>query len=86
MQNRIARSRPQFTLRTLLWLMALAAAFFAGATWNERKFKQQRSDWIYLVNGQEEKFEWFFADHRRLRREHRDAVERLRQREASAKE
>ena len=57
--------------------MAVVVAFLAGASWNERKFKQQRSDWIYLVNAQEEKFERFFAEHRRLRREHRDAIEQL---------
>jgi hypothetical protein len=25
--------RPQFSLKTLLWLMAVVAAFFAGSAW-----------------------------------------------------
>ena len=29
--------RPQFTLRTLLWLMAVVAAFCGGAAWQKRR-------------------------------------------------
>jgi hypothetical protein len=34
--------RPQFTLKTLLWLMAVVAAFFAGAAWSERPWAKER--------------------------------------------
>jgi hypothetical protein len=33
MQNRIAMSRPQFTLKTLLVAMLVVAAFFGGMAW-----------------------------------------------------
>lgn len=29
--------RPRFSLRTLLWLVALVAAFFGGAEWGKRR-------------------------------------------------
>jgi hypothetical protein len=31
--------RPQFSLKTLLWLMALVAAFFAGAEWRRQRME-----------------------------------------------
>ena len=34
--------RPQFSLKTLLWLMAVVAAFFAGAAWNNRRWQDER--------------------------------------------
>jgi hypothetical protein len=33
--------RPQFTLKTLLWLMAVVAAFFAGAAWQHRQLERK---------------------------------------------
>ena len=36
--------RPQFTLKTLLWLMAVAAAFFAGSSWAERRLADERKE------------------------------------------
>jgi hypothetical protein len=34
--------RPQFSLKTLLWLMVVVAAFFAGAAWSERRWARER--------------------------------------------
>jgi hypothetical protein len=34
--------RPQFSLKTLLWLMAVVAAFLAGAAWSERRWAKER--------------------------------------------
>ncbi len=34
--------RPQFSLRTMLWLMLVAAAFFAGAAWRDRRWAKER--------------------------------------------
>ena len=36
--------RPQFSLKTLLWLMAVVAAFFAGAAW-QRRHEGTQSSW-----------------------------------------
>ena len=39
--------RPQFSLKTLLWLMAVVAAFFAGIRF-ERHLAERRADSIRL--------------------------------------
>ena len=70
--------RPQFSLKTSLWLMALVATFIGGAAWNDRQYKTQRSDYIWLINGQEKKFEQFILERRKLRRELRETIEQLR--------
>ena len=31
--------RPQFTLKSLLWLMAVVAAFFGGAEWARHRYQ-----------------------------------------------
>lgn len=33
--------RPRFTLKTLLWLMLVVAAFFGGASWQHRLLRQR---------------------------------------------
>jgi hypothetical protein len=40
--------RPQFTLKTLLWLMALVAALFGGREWGIRYERQTRLDDLVL--------------------------------------
>lgn len=60
--------RPQVTLKTLLWLTALVAAFFAGRAWKEREFTKERRDWVNLINGQEEKHKWLISEYHRLQR------------------
>ncbi|HEX5442911.1 MAG TPA: hypothetical protein VFW87_03735 [Pirellulales bacterium] len=49
--------RPQFTLKTLLWLMALVAAFMGGIAW-ERRVAEARRDAIRatIVSGSD--FDW----------------------------
>jgi hypothetical protein len=36
--------RPQFSLKTLLWLMAVVAAFCAGAVWQRERDRQEESE------------------------------------------
>jgi hypothetical protein len=40
----IKMRRPQFTLKTLLWLMAVVAAFFAGGRWAERRWETREME------------------------------------------
>jgi hypothetical protein len=40
--------RPQFTLKTMLWLTALVAAFFAGAIWEHQR---ENARWTVEVGG-----------------------------------
>ncbi len=35
-------SRPQFSLKTMLWLMVVAAAFCEGAVWQGRQYATER--------------------------------------------
>jgi hypothetical protein len=35
--------RPQFNLKTMLWVMACAACFFAGARWNDHQWGRERT-------------------------------------------
>lgn len=60
--------RPQFTVKTLLWLTALVAAFFVGRAWKEREFTIERHDWVNLINGQEERHKWLISEYHRLQR------------------
>jgi hypothetical protein len=60
--------RPRFSLKTMLWLIAVVAAFFAGRAWKEREFTIERHDWATLINGQEEKHKWVLSEYHRLRR------------------
>ena len=55
--------RPQFSLKTLLWLMAVVGAFFAGGEWARRRWAAERSKllsdvklWQDLSEDQEKQF------------------------------
>jgi hypothetical protein len=37
--------RPQFSIKTLLWLMAVVAAFVGGAGWQRRQYQADREHW-----------------------------------------
>jgi hypothetical protein len=39
--------RPQFSLNTMLWVMALVGAFFVGATWQRQRMIS--AGWFYIV-------------------------------------
>ena len=47
-------SRPQFSLKTLLWLMIVAAAFLGGIHVEHRRHDTERRDWINTTMGQHE--------------------------------
>lgn len=61
-------TRPQFSMKTMLWLIVVVAEFFASRAWLERRFTMQRRDWADLINGQEKKHEWLLSEYKRLRR------------------
>lgn len=64
--------RPQFSLKTLLWLMICFACFGAGVVWQRRQYEIQVRDWIYLVNGQETNHVRLIDENKRLHRQVRD--------------
>jgi hypothetical protein len=44
--------RPQFSLKTLLWLMALVGAFFGGAAWQRQSMIA--GGWVQLLTPTQE--------------------------------
>lgn len=64
--------RPQFTLKTLLWLMLCVGCFFAGARWNDHQWSRERTRLNEEVEGwarQARSFQWINARAERLIRE-----------------
>ncbi|HWB11674.1 MAG TPA: hypothetical protein VG826_20755 [Pirellulales bacterium] len=52
--------RPQFSLKTMLWLMAVAGAFFAGIEWDRRHpDDHRRALWENLQECREQQGETF---------------------------
>jgi hypothetical protein len=57
--------RPQFTLKTLLWVVALVGAFFAGAGWQRQREKPVSHGYVLTPRGVAERMvmpdgkEWF---------------------------
>ncbi|HEX7447108.1 MAG TPA: hypothetical protein VF306_06160 [Pirellulales bacterium] len=41
---------PQFSLKTMLWLMLVVAAFIAGAAWQKRRSDAEREQLARLLN------------------------------------
>lgn len=37
--------RPQFRLKTLLWLMVVVGAFFAGGRWEQYRYERELKSW-----------------------------------------
>lgn len=68
--------RPQFTLKTLLWLMVVVASFCGGAAWQRRRYMAERSLWfiqrrdlLSVLRGAVDNQQWLSDERQRLRHE-----------------
>lgn len=64
--------RPQFSLKTLLWMIVCVACFFAGARWNDRRWNRERTrlkEEIKVRTIQARSRQWISARAERLIRE-----------------
>jgi hypothetical protein len=59
MANKMAR--PQFSIKTMLWLMAVVAAFLGGAEWARRGWEQEKAGLLTELRLAADRAE---ADHR----------------------
>lgn len=64
--------RPQFTLKTLMWLMAVVAAFCAGVRVEHARQDIERQDWINTTMHQLELNTRLDKENRSLRRQLHD--------------
>ena len=58
--------------------MAVVAAFLGGSAWNDRQYKTQRRDYIWLLNASAERGTLDALERGKLRRELRETREQLR--------
>jgi hypothetical protein len=61
-EAKMTMPRPQFTLKTLLWLMAVVAAFMGGAVWQRHQHASEKRQWEQELRAMQELNQHFWSE------------------------